>query len=86
MAYGYKVIESGQNVWKCSLTAYPKRELILTKYKKGYVCIVNINHQKAILESLYVKAHPKNPLKVEYVELRGTSLVSNLPVTERVHK
>ena len=86
LAYGYKVVESGQNIWKCSLTAYPKRQLILTKYQQHYVCLIDINHQKAILESLYVKASPKNPLKVEYVELRGTSLSTHRHITERVRK
>ena len=84
LAYGYKVVESGQNIWKCTLTAYPKRELLLCRYKNGYVCLININHQRAVLESLYVKANPRNPLKVEYVELRGRSISTRRPVTERV--
>ena len=86
LAYGYKVQEHGLNLWKCSLTAYPKRNLILTKYKNRYVCMIDINHQKSILESLYVKANPKNPLKVEYVELRGVSISTHRHVTERVRK
>lgn len=86
LAYGYKVEESGQHFWKCTLTAYPKRDLFLTLYKGEYVCLININKQKAILKSLYVKAHPKNPLKVEYVELKGFSLSKQQYVTERIYK
>lgn len=86
MAYGYKVVSSRPGLSICTLTAYPKRQLVITRWKSGYACLVTINKQKALLRSLYVKAHPRNPLKVEYVELRGVSVATGRPVTERVRK
>lgn len=45
-----------------------------------------IDNQPAILESLYVKGKPNNPLGVEYVELQGTAIDTGVKVTERVKK
>ena len=84
LAYGYKVVSTSGNRCVCTLSAYPKRPLTLTHKTTGYVCLVKINNETAVLQSLYVKAHPHNPLKVEYVELRGTSLTTHEPVTEKV--
>ena len=86
MAYGYKLISASDNACVCSLTAYPSRQLTITKRDSRYVCYITINNQQAILQSLYVKASSKNPLSVEYVELQGISVATNLPVTERVRK
>ena len=83
-AYGYKVISSTSNSCVCTLTAYAQRPLTIKREFSRYVCLIEINHQPAILRSLYVKAHPHNPLKVEYVELEGESLSSHQPVRERV--
>ena len=69
-----------------ALTAYPSRQLTITKRDSRYVCYITINNQQAILQSLYVKASSKNPLSVEYVELQGISVATNQPVTERVRK
>ena len=86
MAYGYKLISASDNACVCSLTAYPSRQLTITKRDSRYVCYITINNQQAILQSLYVKASSKNPLSVEYVELQGISVATNQPVTERVRK
>lgn len=86
MAYGYKLISASEEACVCSLTAYPSRQLTITKQGSRYVCYIMINNQQAVLQSLYVKASPKNPLSVEYVELRGISVATNQPVTEKVRK
>ena len=86
MAYGYKLISSSDDASVCSLTAYPDRKLTIEKGESGYVCYIQINNKKAILKSLYVKASPRNPLSVEYVELRGVTVDSKEAVTERVKK
>ena len=56
MAYGYKLISASDNACVCSLTAYPSRQLTITKRDSRYVCYITINNQQAILQSLYVKA------------------------------
>lgn len=86
LAYGYKLISGNQEQCICTLTAYPDRKLTITQQGAKCICTVTINNQKAILKSLYVKANPKNPLSVEYVELRGVAVDSNEVVTERVKK
>ena len=87
-AYGYKVISAKPDSCVCTLTAYPKRPLTLTHLPSSakYVCLIPIQHQTAILRSLYVKAHPHNPLKVEYVELEGVALSSHKPLKERIYR
>lgn len=86
MAYGYKLISAGGDTCVCSLSAYPSRHLTIAKRDSRYVCYITINNQRAVLQSLYVKASPHNPLSVEYVELRGVSLATNQPVTERIDR
>ena len=48
--------------------------------------ICKIDNRQAILQSLYVKASPNNPLNVEYVELQGITTDTGVPVTEKVSK
>ena len=86
MAYGYKLVSGNEKSCTCILTAYPARQLTITQRDNEYICLININNQQAILQSLYVKANPKNPLSVEYVELRGISVSTKQPLTERVKK
>ena len=87
LAYGYKLVSNEGNTCVCSLSAYPKRPLTISKQEDGsYVCLITINDEQAVLQSLYVKAHPHNPLNVEYVELRGISLKTNEVITERVKR
>lgn len=86
LAYGYKLVSGNQERCICTLTAYPDRKLTITQQDDKCVCTVIINNQQAILKSLYVKASPKNPLSVEYVELRGISVDTKEAVTEKVQK
>ncbi|MDR0750019.1 MAG: DUF4833 domain-containing protein [Tannerellaceae bacterium] len=84
LAYGYKLISQGDDSCEITLNAYPGRVLTICKQDAKYVCLITINKQTAILESLYVKANPNNSLIVEYVELKGISPITRQPVTERV--
>ena len=86
LAYGYKLVSENTDKCICTLTAYPDRKLTITQQGDKCICTVTINNQQAILKSLYVKASPKNPLSVEYVELRGISLDTKEMVTEKVQK
>ena len=86
MAYGYKLVSGDQTRCICTLTAYPDRKLTIKKEGDKYICTVTINNKLAVLKSLFVKSSPKNPLSVEYVELRGISVETNEALTERVKK
>lgn len=86
MAYGYKLISSKDDSSVVTLTAYSGKQLTIKKQGSKYICTTTINNRPALLLSLYVKANPKNPLSVEYVELRGTDLETQKPLTERVSK
>lgn len=85
LAYGYKLISASGESCKITLSAYPGRELTLTKQGADYVCLIEINKKPAVLQSLYVKAKESNFMTVEYVELRGISLDSKQPISERVN-
>ena len=65
---------------------YPERELTICREGDHFVCRVKIDNRQAILQSLYVKASPNNPLNVEYVELQGIATDTGVPVTEKVSK
>lgn len=85
MAYGYKQVEKGEDRVVFTLTAYPKRPMTLTgSAAKGYRCYVTISGKQAVLQSLYVKTKPGNPMSVEYVELRGVTVDGEEAVTEQV--
>ena len=86
MAYGYDVVSKGNNTCRCTLTAYPHRQLTIMKHRSKYTCLININHQAAILKSLYVKSKPHNPLSVEYVVLEGIDLKTHKVVKETIKK
>lgn len=86
MAYGYKLIAKGDNFSEVTLTAYAGKALKICKWKGKYVCTTTISDQPAILQSLYVQSKPGNPLSVEYVELRGVSIDTRTPVSEKVKK
>ncbi|WP_075964217.1 DUF4833 domain-containing protein [Parabacteroides massiliensis] len=86
MAYGYKVVSQTEQTCTITLTAYPERELTVCWEKDHFVCHIKINDRQAILQSLYVKASPNNPLHVEYVELQGITADTGVPVTERISK
>ena len=85
MAYGYKQVEKGEDRVVFTLTAYSKRQMTLTgSAAKGYRCYVTISGKQSVLQSLYVKTKPGNPMSVEYVELRGVTVDGGEAVTEQV--
>ncbi|MDR1403653.1 MAG: DUF4833 domain-containing protein [Tannerellaceae bacterium] len=84
LAYGYKIISQSDDSCKILLNAYPERILTICKQDSKYVCLITINKQTAILQSLYVKAKPTNSLIVEYIELQGISSDAKQPVLERI--
>lgn len=84
MAYGYKVVSAAEHTCTITLTAYPERELTVCREGDRFVCRVKIDNRMAVLQSLYVKASPNNPLNVEYVELQGVTVDTGTPVTEKV--
>ncbi|MDF9831590.1 DUF4833 domain-containing protein [Parabacteroides sp. PF5-6] len=84
MAYGYKQVSRDANTCQITLQAYPGRVLTLRLLHGKYVCTLEINGKQAVLNRLYVKAKENNSLKVEYVELTGTALDTQSPVSERV--
>ncbi len=86
MAYGYKVVSVAEHTCTITLTAYPERELTICREGITSSAGVKIRRSEAILQSLYVKASPNNPLNVEYVELQGITTDTGVPVTEKVSK
>lgn len=86
MAYGYKVVDKGDDYSVVTLSAYPDRQLTIKKHDGRYICQVKINGQESILRELYVQASPRNPVSVEYVELRGETLKNGAAVNERVQR
>ena len=86
MAYGYKVVSIAEHTCTITLTAYPEKKLTICREGDHFVCHVKIDNRQAILQSLYVKASPNNPLNVEYVELQGITTDTGVPVTEKVCK
>lgn len=86
MAYGYKLVSEGNDSSVITLTAYPAKQLTIRKLENNYICSVTINNRPSILRSLYVKANPKNPLSVEYVELQGVTLDTNETISETIYK
>lgn len=86
MAYGYKVVASGDDYSEVTLSAYPAKKLTIRQKDSQYICLTTIDNRPAILQSLYVKAKEGNPLSVEYVELQGTAIDTGEKVVERVKK
>lgn len=86
MAYGYKLDSEGNDSSEIHLSAYPAKKLTICKKDAKYVCMTRIGNHPAILQSLYVKAKPGNPLSVEYVELQGVAIDSGKKVMERVKR
>lgn len=86
MAYGYKVVSTGDDFSEVTLSAYPAKKLMIRRQDSHYICQTTIDNHPAILQSLYVKAKEGNPLSVEYVELQGTTIDTGEKVMERVKK
>lgn len=86
MAYGYKLVSVGEDCSEVTLTAYSGKTLKIHRLGGRYVCTTTIGGKYAILRSLYVQSHSGNPLSVDYVELRGITVDTGEPVSERVSK
>ena len=86
MAYGYKIVSEGDDCSEVTLTAYAGKTLKIHRLDGRYVCTTTITGRVAILQSLYVQSHSGNPLSVDYVELRGITVDTGDPVSERVRK
>ncbi len=85
LAYGYKVISTNRNEAQVQLTAYKHRLITVCHHENQWKCKVSINDTECLLTEIYVKANPHNPLKVEYVELRGMSLADGSILVEQIH-
>ena len=86
MAYGDKLVSTGDDSAEVTLSAYPAKVLTICWKDGEYICLATIDNQQAKLESLYVKTKPSNPLGVEYVELQGIATDTGTKVTERIKK
>jgi len=86
LAYGYKLMSHNEDSFEATLSASPERLLTICKEGSKYVCMIIINNEPAILQSLYVKAKESNSLSVEYVELRGITVSDRRPVSEKIYK
>lgn len=75
-AYGYKASDATDEKATITLKAYNKRKLTLKEYNGKWHCTVLINGTDCLLNEIYVKASPKNSLSVEYIELKGTSILT----------
>jgi hypothetical protein len=86
-AYGIESQESlGGNRFKIVLVAFKSREMIVEKIADHYRALVDIDGKRSILEKVYVKAQERAVgfPKVEYLDLFGQTLETNVAVTERI--
>lgn len=86
LAYGYDVVDKGDDSSVVTLTAYPARQLEIVRDGERYVCRTIIGGQQSILRWLYVKASDWNPLAVEYVELHGQVVATGEEAVERLKR
>lgn len=69
MAFGYTTKSASANEAVVVLTAYPKRNVRISKQNGKWVATTTINGKECRLTEIYAKA--KNAVTVEYIELRG---------------
>ncbi len=87
MAYGYKVVDEGDDSSTVTLTAYSGCRLKICRQGTGYVCRTTINGKPSILKYIYVKVSDHNPISADYIELHGITLdADRQEVTERIDK
>ncbi len=84
LAYGYKVVDKGQNEATVKLIAYDRQNLRICRLGSQWVALTTIKGQECILSAIYVKAKSTNSLSVEYVELRGKSVSRGTMISERI--
>ena len=82
LAYGYTVVEKGNNEVTVKLKAYKKRLLRVCKRGGQWVGITTINGKECVLTEIY--AHCPTKTSCDYMELRGRSVASGKVEKERV--
>jgi uncharacterized protein YnzC (UPF0291/DUF896 family) len=87
-AYGIKIISSEKEQIKFSLVSCPKISLQLMKARdKEYHVYVTPDKQQMVLRRIYIKIKKggfKLEPNVEYIELKGTDVLSGKEIVERI--
>ncbi len=84
MAYGYKVLKTGNNEVEYRLTAYKKRSLKLCKRNGHWVSLCTINGKQCVLKEIQVKTKEGNSLKVLYINLVGVAISDGSHQKEKI--
>lgn len=84
MAYGYNVINKGNNEVEVKLTAYRKRSMKVKRHNGKWMCVVNINNRLCQLKEIQVKTKEGNPMHVLYINLLGTALSDGSAQKEKI--
>ena len=84
MAYGYNVINKGNNEVEVKLTAYRKRSMKVKRHNGKWMCVVNINNRPCQLKEIQVKTKEGNPMHVLYIHLLGTALSDGSAQKEKI--
>lgn len=84
-AYGFDVSRDATGATTLVLEAAPDRPLRLVRRNGRVQARTNIAGQQAVLREIYVKSDESGWLpEVIYVELRGKTVQSGAPITERI--
>ena len=84
MAYGYNVINKGNNEVEVKLTAYRKLSMKEKRHNGKRRCVVNINNRPCQLKEIQVKTKEGNPMHVLYINLLGTALSDGSAQKEKI--
>ena len=84
LAFGYKVVERGNNEVTIHLTAYDKLLIRICLRDGKWIALANIGGEEAQLTRLYAQMRSPNSLHVEYVDLFGRSLSTGKDVKHRI--
>ena len=85
LAFGYKLKSKNGSSAQITINACPDRTIRIEKDTDSYRCFTKIAKQEAVLNKIFVKTKDSNSLKVEYVELSGTSLITGKPINEKIY-
>ena len=83
-AFGYKVVQRGNNEVTIHLTAYNKLLIRIARRNGQWVALATINGEEAQLKRLFAQMRSPNSLHVEHVDLFGRSLATGKDITERI--
>ena len=87
LAYGIDSQEKlAENKYRIVLVAFKDRKILIEKIADGYRAIVLISGKESILEKIYVKSEERmlGLPKVNYVDLFGRNLQTDVAVQERI--